>query len=250
MVTSWGRGMTIDEYYGSDTSCDALAKFRRDGYALFPRLFSDAEVDDLLIRAMLKRGDARLRQEQHGARGTIIFWSAAVDPVLDTVRSAPRLFDIVAPVLGTTDIRQSSQQICCRDPATADRTGWHRDELALEPGLADPRRTSVALAIYLDDVLSIDQGAVLFVPGSHEWTAAEPLEAAAYARCEAMLPRRGMVGLWNAGTIHGSRPNTTHRDRRSLMHGYVRADATRDPDHVWTWKDGRALTYAEGRALA
>jgi ectoine hydroxylase-related dioxygenase (phytanoyl-CoA dioxygenase family) len=242
--------MIIDEYYGSETSREAFAKYRRDGYALFPKLFSDAEVNEVLIRAMLHRGDDGLRQEQHGARGTIVFGSAAVDPALDALRGAPRLLDIVASILGTTDIRQHSQQICYRDPGSADTTLWHRDEIALAPRIADPRRASVALALYLDDVLSVDQGAVLFVPGSQEWAAAAPGETAAVERCEAMLPRRGMIGLWNAGTLHGSRPNLTRRDRRSLMHGYVRADASVDPEDVWTWQDGKALSYAEGKALA
>jgi hypothetical protein len=241
--------MTVDEYHGSETPDDAFAKYRRDGYALFPKLFSDAEVDDLLIRAMLARGDDRLRQEQQGVGGTVVFWSAAVDPALDAVRSMPRLLEVVAEALGGADLRQYSQHRRYRDPGSADMTRWRRDE-SLLPNIVDPRRTAVALALYLDDVLSVDQGAVLFVPGSHEWTADRPVESAAHEHCEAMLPRRGMVGLWNAGTIHGSRPNRTRRDRRSLMHGYVRADATTDPEHVWTWQGGRPLNHAEGTALA
>jgi ectoine hydroxylase-related dioxygenase (phytanoyl-CoA dioxygenase family) len=239
--------MTIDEYYGEETSRAALAKYRRDGFTLFPKLFSDAEVDELKMRAMFGRSDERLRQEQRGARGTIVFWSAAVDPALDAVRSSPRLFEIVAALLGTADVRQHSQHLCYRDPVNAGTIAWHRDELGLSPRLVDPRRSSIALAIYLDDVLEVNQGAVLFVPGSHEQDGSEPLESPADERCEVMLPRRGMIGLWNPGTIHGSRPNTTQRDRRSLMHGYVRADATDDPKHIWAWKDGVGIGYPGAR---
>lgn len=241
--------MTIDDYHGSATSGEALAKYRRDGFALFPKLFSDAEVDDLLIRAMLHRGDERFRQDRQGARGTILHWSAALDPVLDGIRGSPILFDIVSRLLETRDIRQYSHQICYRDPGSADVIRWHRDEHILARRIVDPRRTTLAMALYLDDVLTRDQGAVLFAPGSHEWSADDALDAAAYERCEAMLPRRGMVGCWNAGTIHGSRPNRTMRDRRSLMHGYMRADASGEADGPWTWRDGKCLTYAEGKAL-
>lgn len=238
--------MIIDDYRGHDTSREALAKYRRDGFALFPKLFSDAEIDELKMRAMLHRGDERLRQEQRGARGTIVFWSAAIDPALDAVRTSPRLLDIVAETLGTTDIKQHSQQLCYRDPGAPGSLAWHRDEFGLSARVADPRRTSVALAIYLDDVLDADQGAVLFVAGSHKQDGNEFLESPEDERCEVMLPRRGMVGLWNPGTIHGSRPNITARDRRSLMHGYVRADATTNPEDIWAWRNGVGLSYAQG----
>jgi ectoine hydroxylase-related dioxygenase (phytanoyl-CoA dioxygenase family) len=242
--------MVIDEYRGEDSPRAAFAKYRQDGYALFPKLFSDAEVDELQMRAMLNRGDDRFAQEERGARGTVVHWSAALDPQLDAVRSAPRLRDIVATLLDTGDIRQHGQQLCYRDPGNAEAIVWHRDELSLSARIAEPRRTGLALAIFLDNVLDIDQGAVLFVPGSHGGDTAGLPDPATIARCEAMLPRRGMVGLWNPGTLHGFRPNGTNRDRRSLMHAYVRADATDDSEHVWAWKDGEGLSYVEAKALS
>jgi len=257
--------MAVREYYGSAEPGEALAKYRRDGYALFPKLFSDAEVDDILARIALCRDDDRLKRNQRGDQLNIVFWSARVDPVLDELRSSERLFPIVEAVLGTADVKQHIQHIYFRDLGNRDSFRWHRDEIFRGEGLADPRRSYVALAIYLDDVTSVDQGAVLYVPGSHKWGEVEGLESVAsiesraggkwdveehFPDCEAMLPRRGMVGIWNPGTIHGSGPNMTMRNRRNLLHGYARADAVEDPSYIWTWKEGEPLPYAEGAAVA
>ena len=238
--------MAIEDYHGSETPAEAFAKLARDGYCLFPKLFGDAEVNELVIRAMLHRADEQLRRERQ-EDGTIVHWSAAIDPVLDAVRSTARLFDIVGRLLGTHDIRQHVQQLHYRDQSGALTTRWRRDEHLLATRIASPRRNAIGTALILDDVTSIDQGAILFVPGSHEWAFDDPAEPAAYQRCEAMLPRRGMLALWNLGAIRGATPNRTSRDRRSLVQVYARADA--GAAGLWTWRDGRALTYAEGKAL-
>lgn len=257
--------MTVREYCGSADPEAALAKYRRDGYALFPKLFSDAEIDDILARIALCRDDDRLKRDRRGDHLNIVFWSARVDPALDALRSSERLLAIVAAVLGTTDVKQHIQHIYFRDLGNRDSFRWHRDEIFRGDGLAAPRRSYVALAVYLDDVTSIDQGAVLYVPGSHDWGEVEGLQSVAgiegraggkwdaanlFADCEAMLPRRGMVGIWNPGTIHGSQPNLTARNRRNLLHGYARADAVDDPSYIWTWKAGAPLSYAAGAAAA
>jgi hypothetical protein len=226
--------MTIQEYYGSETASDAFVKYRRDGYALFPKLFSDAEVDELLIHAMLHRGDDRLREEPDG----IVHWSEAVEPLLDAVRSAPRLLDIAAELLGTSDVRPYSQQLHCRRPGIAAAIRWHREEDVLACDIAAPRETSVAVALHLDDVLTVDHGAALFVPGSHERDA-DGAEGAV-DRCEALLPRRGMIAVWNAGAIHGFAPNLTKRDRRSLLQNYARTGAI---------AGAGGMDFAERRAL-
>jgi ectoine hydroxylase-related dioxygenase (phytanoyl-CoA dioxygenase family) len=190
-------------------------------------------VDELLIHAMLHRGDDRLREEPDG----IVHWSEAVEPLLDAVRSAPRLLDIAAELLGTTDVGPYSQQLHCRRPGIAAAIRWRRDEVALACDIAAPRETSVAVALHLDDVLTVDHGAALFMPGSHERDAdgAEAVE-----RCEALLPRRGMIAVWNAGAIHGFAPNLSKRDRRFLLQNYARADAI---------AGAAGMDFAERRAL-
>ena len=251
------------EYYGSASTGDALAKYRRDGYALLPKLFSDAEVDDILARIALCRDDERLKRDQRGDQLNIVFWSARVDPALDALRSSERLLGIVEAVLGTADVKQHIQHIYFRDLGNRDSFRWHRDEIFRGPGLAEPRRSYVALAIYLDDVTSVDQGAVLYVPGSHLW--GEGRGARIGAGIEG---RAGGSWGWRASSRiarrccparDGRRLEPGHDPRLPAQHDDAQQAQSaarlcprrrrRRPSYVWAWKR-RPLAYAAGAEAA
>lgn len=245
--------MVIRPYYGSTSIEAAIDKYRNDGFALLPKTFSEKELDALSNAVELHRFDNRLKRDSSETHVNIAFWSAQIDPLLDTLRCNDTFFNVASKILGVGDIKQHIQHIFYRDIGSRDSFSWHRDEIFRGEGLLKPRQSYVAMALYLDDITELEQGAIVYIPESHSWGPIEGLETFdsirdrpggawdfgnRFSKCEMMLPSRGMIGLWNAGTIHGSQPNITSRNRRYMLHGYARADAVNDPSYVWTWRDG------------
>lgn len=252
--------MQIIPHYGCADAEEALAKYREDGFALFPKMFSDQFVCELAERVELYKNDDRLRYDCSIEHVNMAFWSAKVDRLLDDFRGSGKLLDICSQILGTNDIKQHIQHAFFRDPGNLDCFPWHRDEIFRGPGLNRPRETYVAMAIYLDDITELDQGAIAYIPGSHRNDMCDanalatydmiqsrpsdrPLASDLFDQCEVLLPQRGMIGVWNAGTIHASPPNRTPRNRRYILHGYARADAVSDPDYHWAWHRGEAVPF-------
>jgi hypothetical protein len=78
--------------------------------------------------------------------------------------------------------------------------------------------------IVMIDAFARDNGATLFVPGSHG--AAEPAQA------RDVLPACGAAGsiiVYNGSVWHGAGPNRTDRPRRSIQGAYIRRDAVGFP---------------------
>jgi hypothetical protein len=249
--------MRIVEYRGEAGFEAAASKLMSDGFALFPSMFCGRELDSLRKEAERARDDPRLNRDRCGTHVNMVFWPASISRVFEALRTDLRFFEVAQRALGTADIKQHIQHVFFRDAASPDAFPWHRDEIFRGPTLRAPRLDYVQAALYLDDVDEMGQAAVVFIPGSHRTTGDDARLADARAiqtrrggawtmsgfeYGEALLPKAGMIAAWNAGTIHGSQPNATTRQRRYVLQGYARASAVEGAEYKWAWRGGQAVS--------
>jgi ectoine hydroxylase-related dioxygenase (phytanoyl-CoA dioxygenase family) len=79
--------------------------------------------------------------------------------------------------------------------------------------------------IFMVDPFTADNGATLFVPGSHRWSHTFPDAPADHPdQIPACGPAGSMI-VFNGSAWHGHGANTTGRPRRSLQGAFIRRDA-------------------------
>jgi hypothetical protein len=248
---------------------DHIADFHRDGFAIFRGVFSSAEVADLATAfdrqyaaglthpCDFRHGNLMVRVGTDPALGRIVKmvqWPSYGDPTLAAVRTDMRLFELLAPLLGS-DIKQIINQLHWKpaDSLISD-FAFHQDARFRKPpacyrNLAESYvQTGIAI-----DPHSVESGALRVIPGSHRLGAVNlgldtvmgsgtPEDALVRAGLDPasltdLLLEPGDVALWSPFLIHGSGRNRSSRDRRFYLNGYVRAaDCDRGE---WAWKDGR-----------
>ncbi len=248
-----------------------LGQYRRDGYAIVRGVFGAAEVAEMAAAfdriyaeglghpKSFRHGNVYFRVRTDANIGRVIRlmqWPAYVDPVLAKYRVDPRMFEIVAPLIGR-DVKQIINQMHWKPSGAAQvEFGFHQDVRFRRPRSAyrDLATSYVQTGIAIDRH-TVTNGAMRIARGSHrlgEVTVGEharsvmdreldggelaPLgiEAADVVDIE-MAP--GDVALWNLFTIHGSGPNSSAGDRRIYLNGYVAADKCDRGE--WAWRDGK-----------
>jgi ectoine hydroxylase-related dioxygenase (phytanoyl-CoA dioxygenase family) len=255
---------------------DYLTQYRRDGFAIVRGVFGAAEVAELAgafdaVRlAGLRHGRSfrdrnllfRLSEDANlGKTLRMVQWPAYVNAVLDRYRTDPRIFDIVAPLIGR-DIKQIINQMHWKPPGAAQNSfGFHQDIWFRKPRAAyrNPAASYVQTAIAIDPH-RLDNGAMVFCPGSQRRgevsldgdgrvmerdMTAEDLRRIGIAPEDtvplALAP--GDVALWSLYMVHGSGPNMSAIDRRVYLNGYV---AAADCDRgEWAFRDGKPCALGE-----
>jgi len=235
---------------------DWLAAYHRDGYALVHNVFSLTEVAAMKeAAAYVETHPACDREMAPNGATRIAFWPSLLAATLDGARTDSRMLALVQLILGTTSLRSGTSQLYYRTPGDPDAFQWHRDVI-FRDAMEAPERY-VQAAIFLDDVTAIEQGAIVFVPGSHRagdvdglWTLDDVAKRKGgawdmddrYGPVQPALVTAGSVGLWHPLVIHGSQPNTTERSRRYYMCGYADADAVGDA-YPWAFREGEAVRH-------
>lgn len=247
---------------------DHAARFRRDGYAVVKRVFSPTEVTELAtafdrLRAQGLRHPRSYRHgnllyrladdARHGRILRLVQWPSYVDDVLDRYRLDPRLYDIVAPLIGGT-LKQIINQMHWKPPGAAAEFGWHQDIRFRRPRAAyrRPAESYVQTGIAVDPHRR-ESGAMRVIPGSHRLgelmlgggarVMDRPLsdDDLVHAGIDPsvtvdLVLEPGDVALWHLYLLHGSGPNRGTGDRRFYLNGYVTAaDCDRG---VLAFKDG------------
>ena len=260
----------------SDSAEAALAQYHAQGYAVIRGVFRPEEVRKLSHACDRVHAKAlshpksfrhqnvfyRLREDPNlGQVVRFAQWPSYFDRVLDRFRKDPRMLDILRPLLGH-DLKQIINQINWKSPGAARVAfGYHQDIHFRRPKAAYRR----PLSSYVQTAIAIDphtkaNGAMKIYPGSHRMG---PLDFAGSGRvmdrsvCDDDLRALGLdpsklvdlvldpgdVAIWSLYTIHGSGPNTTNKDRRFYLNGYVRAE---DCDRgEWTFRDGEPCPLGE-----
>jgi ectoine hydroxylase-related dioxygenase (phytanoyl-CoA dioxygenase family) len=255
---------------------DYLTAYRRDGFAIVRGVFAAAEVAEIAgafdaVRAA-GLGLARSFRDKNlmfrlsedaklGKTLRMVQWPAYANAVLDRYRLDPRVFDIVAPLVGR-NVKQIINQMHWKPPGAAQNSyGFHQDIWFRRPRAAyrNPATAYVQTAIAVDPNRT-DNGAMVFCRGSHSRGEVSldgdgrimerdmtPDDLARIGIAEkdtvplALEP--GDVALWSLYTVHGSGPNSSGIDRRVYLNGYVTAaDCDRGE---WAFRDGKPCALGE-----
>jgi ectoine hydroxylase-related dioxygenase (phytanoyl-CoA dioxygenase family) len=255
---------------------DYLTAYRRDGFAIVRGVFAAAEVAEIAgafdaVRAAGLRLARSFRDKnlmfrlsedaKLGKTLRMVQWPAYANAVLDRYRLDPRVFEIVAPLVGR-DVKQIINQMHWKPPGAAQNSyGFHQDIWFRRPRAAyrNPATADVQTAIAVDPNRT-DNGAMVFCRGSHSRGEVSldgdgrimerdmtPDDLARIGIAEkdtvplALEP--GDVALWSLYTVHGSGPNSSGIDRRVYLNGYVTAaDCDRGE---WAFRDGKPCALGE-----
>lgn len=254
---------------------DHIAEFREHGYAIVPGVFDAAEVADLAAAFDRVHAEALARGRNWRDRNTFfclsddaalgrivryVQWPAWFDATLERARRAPRLLDILAPLIGN-DLKQIINQLHWKPPGAAmAEFGFHQDSRSRRPREAyrDLASSYVQTGIAIDPHNEAN-GAMVVVPGSHRLgelpydpnrrSMHQALDLADLehlgadtkaATILAMQP--GDIAIWHVHLLHGSGPNRSAIDRRLYINGYVTA-ANCDRGE-WAFRDGQPCPLA------
>ncbi|MET0308068.1 MAG: phytanoyl-CoA dioxygenase family protein [Sphingomonas sp.] len=265
---------------GIGRATDHVADYRRDGYAIVRGLFSPSELETIgtAIDQIHAEGVAHGRSFRHGnlfynvapAEGTqpplvrMAQWMSYHQPVLNGVRTDPRIAEVLAPLIGG-DLKQIINQLHWKAPGSRGDFAWHQDSRFRKPDWAY-RNLGTS---YVQTGLAIDPhnpetGGMRFIPGSHlkgtlgldtstEVLGSEMqdavLEAAGLSADDTidLVLEPGDFALWSPYLVHGSGTNRSTHQRRFYINGYVRAE---DCDRgEWAFRDGQPVPFGPEQAL-
>lgn len=255
---------------------DHLEHYRAFGYAVVRGVFAPDEVHELAAafdrvyarglrhRASFRHQNVlfRLGDDPHlGRIVRMVQWPSYFDPVLARFRNDPRMLEILAPLIGH-DLKQIINQMHWKPPGARNvEFGYHQDIRFRRPRAAyrSPATSYVQTGIAVDPH-DRENGAMTVVPGSQELGELafegegrvmdrsvgddDLLELGLDPAAKANLTLEpGDVALWHLNTIHGSGPNTSDRDRRFYLNGYVTA-ANCDRGE-WAFRGGEPCTLGQ-----
>jgi ectoine hydroxylase-related dioxygenase (phytanoyl-CoA dioxygenase family) len=259
---------------------DYVADYQRNGYAVVRGLFSPSELETIgaAVDQVHAEGVAHGRSFRHGnlfynvapAEGSeppmvrMAQWMSYHQPVLNGVRTDPRMARILAPLIGG-DLKQIINQLHWKAPGSKGDFAWHQDSRFRRPESAYRNLG----ASYVQTGLAIDPhnpgtGGMRFIPGSHlhgvlgldtstEVLGSEMqdavLEAAGLSADDTvdLVLEPGDLALWSPYLVHGSGTNRSTHQRRFYINGYVRAE---DCDRgEWAFRNGEPVPFGPEQAL-
>lgn len=241
---------------------DKVDFFRANGYVRFDGVLTGDEVEAMraaLDRAMeAKRGYHR---DLAGGGDKILqmlnLWEQ--DDVFEAYSTSPRLAHIARRLTGSQTVRLFHDQALVKKPGPSAASPWHQDQPywpSKEPGM-------LSCWMALDDV-TVDRGAMQFIPGSHAWGEFDPIsfEGDGPALRELVSPEQEAqwhpvpVELkagdctWHHGlTFHYTRPNTTEHIRRAIVTIYIPDGITYAADEKMEHPLTPTITSRKGEPL-
>jgi ectoine hydroxylase-related dioxygenase (phytanoyl-CoA dioxygenase family) len=160
-----------------------------------------------------------------------IVWCGAAEPVLSEFGRDARLVEMAGELLGSRSMNQLINQAHFKLPGDGVAFPWHQDSTHRRYGMAEwtdvnGRGSYVQTLTALDDI-DEDNAPLLFIPGSHTRGHLDlPPDGAlpSWLDPATAVPatmRAGSVLLFGPYAIHGSRPNTSSRPRRTFINGFA-----------------------------
>ena len=255
---------------------DYLRQYRDLGYAVVRGMFTADEVAELAAafdrvyaegvthHASYRDRNTFFRIAQDPNLGRIlrmVQWPSYFDAVLDRFRLDRRILSVLAPLIGR-DLKQIINQMHWKPPgASRVEFGYHQDIRFRRPRAAyrDPAASYIQTGIAVDRHAS-DNGAMTLYPGSHQLgELAQSIDGPVMDRsmtdddlvATGLDPAKivelelepGDFAFWHVYMIHGSGPNTSDRDRRLYINGYVRAENCDRGE--WAFRDGEPCALGE-----
>lgn len=237
-----------------------IEQFHEQGYLALPEpLLTEAEVErlrealDQVLRGTSPGKPELLRNLAGGDLNSdavvvqvVNIWRA--HPAFEEHMRRPDLVEMVVQLCPTDTLRVWHDQIQYKPPAVGTSTKWHQDYPAW-PVLTPADLVTAWVA--LDDV-TVQNGCLRFVPGSHRWGVHRALGTnddfsprydpallppGAEVRVEFVELPRGGVSFHHCLTWHGSAPNPTPSHRRAIAVHYM-------PGHTRYVASGRHVMQA------
>lgn len=151
----------------------------------------------------------------------------------------PLLEGVVGPNLQVMEIVAH-----CHHAGTQAHTGWHRDW----PPYRHPQYALKAKAFYFLDDQTEDMGCFALVPGSNRWDEDPPKDRYINETLEQMPGMKKMTGpagsvlIWDVTCWHTGTANTSTRDRRLVIYGYMpfwvkKWESQSPPENIVRWAD-------------
>ncbi len=247
------------QYPVSDENVDS---YRDNGYVRFDGVLTAEEVE--AVREGLARGAEAQKgfsRDLAGGGDKIVqmvnLWE--IDDVMKAYSTNPRLAGMARRLTGSDSVRLFHDQALVKKPGPSAASPWHQDQPywpSKEPGM-------LSCWMALDDV-TIDRGAMQFVPGSHAWGEFEPIsfagdgpelrslispEQEAQWTVDPIELKAGDC-TWHHGlTFHYTRPNTTEHVRRALVTIYIPDGVTFAADDKMEGPMSESITSRKGEPL-
>lgn len=265
----------------SAAQADVLAAdYARDGYAIVRELFDASEIAEIATAAdqVHAEGIAHGRSFRHGnlfynvapasdgdaPTVRMAQWPSYHQPVLNAVRTDPRIAAVLAPLIGG-DLKQIINQLHWKASGPSADFAWHQDSRFRKP---DEAYRNLGTS-YVQTGLAIDphtraSGAMRFVRGSHGCGSLDldtGQDVLGRSMADDALTNAGLdlgdiidlelapgdFALWNPYLVHGSGTNSSDHQRRLYINGYVGA---KDCDRgEWTFRDGEPVPLGPEPAI-
>jgi phytanoyl-CoA hydroxylase len=205
---------------------DLAQKFAENGFAVVRGMFTPSEV------AEYKQETLRLL-ESHPAQGGVFVGLAANSELFRALARDTRLVDALEPIIGP-NIEFLSDKVVFKSASTDYGSPWHQDW----PYWHGQHKISVWIAL---DRATPENGCLKMIPGSHRQPVVHDGTApdgktfghrlrpdAVDESCAVILPcEPGDAVFFHDLTLHASFPNTSGRDRWSVISTYRNAS---EPD--------------------
>lgn len=205
-------------------SYEALtAQYHRDGYCIVPAAIGDEECDILKVEAL------RVLREQAPSGASVYVGCAVVSKVYEQLASDPRVIEVLRPIM-PGGVMFMSDKFVFKSKDKTFASPWHIDAYYW-PGT----RPKLSVWIPLDDV-DAGNGTLQVIPGSHlkPWARADGEQSATngefanVVRDQTWKPDevvtcsvpRGSLVIFSDLLVHGSCPNTSGRDRYTIISTY------------------------------
>lgn len=255
--------MDTQSFTGEYPVSDEKVGFYRDnGYVRFDGVLTSDEVE--AVREGLERGmeaQKGFSRDLAGGGDKIVqmlnLWEH--DDVMRAYSTSPRLAGMARRLTGSDAVRLFHDQALVKKPGPSAASPWHQDQ----PYWPSREAGMLSCWMALDDV-TIDRGAMQFVPGSHTWGEFEPISFAgdgpelrslispeqdARWNVDAVELKAGDC-TWHHGlTFHFTRPNTTPLIRRALVTIYIPDGVTYAADEKMEGPLSGTITSKKGEPL-
>lgn len=255
---------------------DAHRSFRDDGYGIVKGVFARHHIDLLLVESdrLHALGSAFSRSAEDGPVKWLVVpqpsstpilrglqFGYRISPVLDALRTAAPLYDILKPLIGP-DIDSIGNTLFWKPPGKAETAiAYHQDSVFRKPveRFRNLENSYVQLGVALDPHGPLN-GGMRVVAGSHqagdlqiERKTSVMLDSPASMDLAALglasLEERdiqldpGDVIFWHPHILHGSPSNRSDKlNRRFFVTGYMRSIDCDASDPVF--RNGRACPFA------
>jgi ectoine hydroxylase-related dioxygenase (phytanoyl-CoA dioxygenase family) len=198
-------------------------QFDDHGYSVIPGVLSAEELD--VARAALER--VRLEDE---VRGTALRYGPSLSNqrIWVLINRAeefvnlvlhPMALAVIRELLGYDDVLLSTISANITGPGGDHAIGRLHADQSLLPGTF-PQRLMVNTAFFLDDYTE-ENGATVFVPGSHKSPAGPPEEMPPLSQLGQITGRAGDLALWDGFLHHATGLNrTADQSRRGVIATY------------------------------